>query len=126
MQIKTPSMSKPLPELLKTFGEINDAFDHVSHEVCHVWKSCENDPLSAALLLPGSLSSGGTERRRGGGGGRRVKAGDLTSRLAAPTPGVDVPVYGLRIERREEKKKYQRVRFIRFKQRDVLAGVFTP
>lgn len=108
MQNKTPSTSKALPELPKTFGEINHAFDHVSCEVRHVWKRCENDPFSAALLLSGSLSFGGTEGRRGGGGGRRVNAGDFTSGPAALTPGVDVPVHGLRVERREEKKNITR------------------
>lgn len=78
-----------------------------------MWKRCENDRFNAALLLSGSLSFGGTEGRRGGGGGRRVNAGGVTSGPAALTPGVDVPVYGLRVERREEKKKYYRVYLMR-------------
>lgn len=102
--MKTPSKNKPLPELLKTFGEINHAFDHVSREVRQVRKSRENDPFSAVLLPPGSLIFRGTESRCGGEGGRRVNAGDFTSRPAALIPGGDVPVYGLGVEWRGEKK----------------------
>lgn len=65
-------MHKFLPEVPKTFGEINDVLYHVSCEVSHMWKSSKHTVFVYVFALLGLLCFKGATATWGGGqeGGR--------------------------------------------------------